>query len=311
MLICISLYEVSNLGNVNVFLKMFKEYLQIEKNYSKYTIEHYQHVIGDFFLFMTEQAIFDAKDVQYSDARLYLTKLFEQKLSRKTVAKKISCLRSFYKFLLREKLVEENPFALVIIPKSEKRLPEFFYEDELIQLFRSCETETLLGIRNKALLEILYATGIRVSECCDIRLNDLDFYLSTVLVRGKGNKERYIPFGSFAKDSLLVYINNSRNKLLTNKNSHDVLFVNHRGGPLTARGVRKILNGLIEKSALNGKIHPHMLRHTFATHLLNNGADLRSVQELLGHAFLSSTQIYTHVTKEHLRKTYMSHHPRA
>jgi integrase/recombinase XerC len=311
MLICISLYEVSNLGNVNVFLKMFKEYLQIEKNYSKYTIEHYQHVIGDFFLFMTEQAIFDAKDVQYSDARRYLTKLFEQKLSRKTVAKKISCLRSFYKFLLREKLVEENPFALVIIPKSEKRLPEFFYEDELIQLFRSCETETLLGIRNKALLEILYATGIRVSECCDIRLNDLDFYLSTVLVRGKGNKERYIPFGSFAKDSLLVYINNSRNKLLTNKNSHDVLFVNHRGGPLTARGVRKILNGLIEKSALNGKIHPHMLRHTFATHLLNNGADLRSVQELLGHAFLSSTQIYTHVTKEHLRKTYMSHHPRA
>jgi integrase/recombinase XerC len=311
MLICISLYEVSHLGNVNVFLKMFKEYLQIEKNYSKYTIEHYQHDIGDFFLFMTEQSIIDAKDVQYSDARLYLTKLFEQKLSRKTVAKKISCLRSFYKFLLREKLVDENPFALVNIPKSEKRLPEFFYEDELILLFRSCETETLLGIRNKALLEILYATGIRVSECCDIRLNDLDFYLSTVLVRGKGNKERYIPFGSFAKDSLLHYINNSRNKLLTTKNSHDVLFVNHRGGPLTARGVRKILNGLIEKSALNGKIHPHMLRHTFATHLLNNGADLRSVQELLGHAFLSSTQIYTHVTKEHLRKTYMSHHPRA
>ena len=213
--------------------------------------------------------------------------------------------------MLREKLVEENPFSLVTIPKSEKRLPEFFYEDELKLLFRSCETETPLGMRNKALLEILYATGIRVSECCQIRLNDLDFYLSTVLVHGKGHKERYVPFGSFAKISLEQYIYNGRKKLLTSENPHDVLFVNHRGGPLTTRGVRKVLNGMIEKSALNGKIHPHMLRHTFATHLLNNGADLRSVQELLGHAFLSSTQIYTHVTKEHLRKTYMSHHPRA
>jgi integrase/recombinase XerC len=299
------------LVNVNVFLKMFKEYLQIEKNYSQYTIEHYQHEISDFMLFISEQAIANVKDVQYSDARLYLTMLFEKKLSRKTVAKKISCLRSFYKFLLREKLVEENPFALVTIPKSEKRLPEFFYEDELKLLFRACETETPLGMRNKALLEILYATGIRVSECCQIRINDLDFYLSTVLVHGKGHKERYVPFGSFAKNSLEQYISNGRNKLLTSENPHDVLFVNHRGGPLTTRGVRKILNGMIEKSALNGKIHPHMLRHTFATHMLNNGADLRSVQELLGHSFLSSTQIYTHVTKEHLRKTYMSHHPRA
>jgi integrase/recombinase XerC len=299
------------LGNVNVFLKMFKEYLQIEKNYSKYTIEHYHHEISDFFLFMSEQIIGDVKNVQYQDARLYLTKLFEQKLARKTIAKKISCLRSFYKFLLREKIVEENPFALVSIPKSEKRLPEFFYEDELNQLFRTCENVTPLGIRNKAILEILYATGIRVSECCEIQIKDIDFYLSTILVHGKGGKERYVPFGSFAKASLLHYINDGRSKLITSKNQHDVLFVNHRGGPLTTRGVRKILDGMFEKSALNGKIHPHMLRHTFATHMLNNGADLRSVQELLGHAFLSSTQIYTHITKEHLRKTYMDHHPRA
>ncbi|MDQ0198584.1 tyrosine recombinase XerC [Neobacillus ginsengisoli] len=299
------------MANVNVLLNLFIEYLQMEKNYSQYTIVHYQHDIREFFLFMAEQAINDVETVQYSDARLYLTKLYDKKLSRKTVAKKISTLRSFYKFLLREKYVVENPFALVTIPKAEKRLPNFFYEDELQILFRTCETDTPLGERNKALLEFLYGTGIRVSECCQIRLKDLDFYLSTVLVHGKGQKERYVPFGSFAKDSLEKYINNGRKKLLEGKERIEALFVNHRGGPLTTRGVREILNKMIEKSALDSRIHPHKLRHSFATHLLNKGADLRSVQELLGHSFLSSTQVYTHVTNEHLRKTYMSHHPRA
>lgn len=297
--------------NVNVLLKMFVEYLQFERNYSKYTIEDYQRDISDFSTFMFEQLITHVNKVQYSDARLYLTYLYERKLSRKTIAKKISCLRSFYKYLERENYVDGNPFALVSIPKIEKRLPDFFYEEELQLLFQSCETKTALGDRNKAILELLYATGTRVSELCQIQLKDLDFYLQTVLIHGKGNKERYVPFGKSSKDSLEHYINNGRQKLITNKEAHHFLFVNHRGNPLSARGVRKILNGMIEKSALDGKIHPHMLRHSFATHLLNNGADLRSVQELLGHAFLTSTQIYTHVTKEHLRKTYMSHHPRA
>jgi integrase/recombinase XerC len=303
--------EEKRLANMDVLLKLFIEYLQMERNYSKYTIEHYEDIIKEFYMFMAEQAIRDASDVQYSDARLYLTKLFERKLAKKTMAKKISCLRSFYKFLLREKLVETNPFTLLAIPKAEKRLPQFFYESEIQLLFQACETETPLGQRNRALLELLYATGTRVSECCQIRISEVDFFLSTVLVHGKGHKERYVPFGSIAKQSLELYINSGRKKLMSEKNDHDVLFVNHRGGPLTARGVSKILNSMIEKSALNGNIHPHMLRHSFATHLLNNGADLRSVQELLGHAFLSSTQVYTHVTNERLRKTYMEHHPRA
>jgi integrase/recombinase XerC len=283
----------------------------MEKNYSKYTIEHYHHDIRDFFMFIFEQAIENVNNVQYSDARLYLTKLYEKKLAKKTIAKKISCLRSFYKFLLREKLVDTNPFALVTIPKAEKRLPQFFYESELELLFQSCETETPLGQRNKALLELIYATGCRVSECCQIRISEVDFYLSTILIHGKGSKERYVPFGNKAKEALQLYINNGRTKLIKENENHDGLFVNHRGGRLSTRGVSKILNSMIEKSALNGTIHPHMLRHSFATHLLNNGADLRSVQELLGHAFLSSTQIYTHVTNERLRKTYMAHHPRA
>lgn len=299
------------IANVNVSLKLFIEYLQIEKNYSQYTVVHYQQDIRDFFMFMSEQAIGGLADVQYFDVRLYLTKLYEKKLSRKSVARKISSLRSFYKFLLREKLVKENPFSLVSMPKQEKRLPDFFYEEELAELFKACEDQTPLGQRNRALLEVLYATGIRVSECSHIKLSDLDMYLATVLVHGKGHKERYVPFGSFAHEALETYINDGRKQLLNGKETHDYLFVNFRGGPLTDRGIRMILNSLIEKSSLNGKIHPHKLRHTFATHLLSNGADMRTVQELLGHAYLSSTQVYTHVTNEHLRKTYMSYHPRA
>ncbi|WP_370222796.1 tyrosine recombinase XerC [Cytobacillus sp.] len=297
--------------NVNVSLKLFIEYLQIEKNYSQYTIEHYQHDISEFFMFMSEQAIADITKVEYQDVRIYLTDLYDKKMSRKSVARKISSLRSFFKFLLREEKVAENPFALVSIPKAQKKLPEFFYEEEMKQLFDACETSTPLGQRNKALLELLYATGIRVSECSQIRLKDLDMYLSTVLVRGKGSKERYVPFGSFAQDALDTYINHGRKELLSNGNVQDNLFLNARGGPLTARGIRTILNKIIERSSLSGKIHPHMLRHTFATHLMANGADMRTVQELLGHAFLSSTQVYTHVTNEYLKKTYMAHHPRA
>jgi integrase/recombinase XerC len=299
-------------SNVNNSLTLFIEYLQIEKNYSQYTIEHYHHDISEFFMFMTEQSISRLDDVEYLDVRIYLTKLYDEKLARKSVARKISCLRSFFKFLVREKRVSDNPFALAFIPKAEKKLPEFFYEEEMEALFSACESETLLGQRNKALLELLYATGMRVSECSQIRMKDLDMYLSTVLVHGKGNKQRYIPFGSFAHDALQNYIDNGRKSLLSKRDTpNDYLFLNFRGGQLTSRGIRLILDKLIEQSTLTGKIHPHMLRHTFATHLLANGADMRTVQELLGHAFLSSTQVYTHVSNEYLRKTYNTHHPRA
>jgi integrase/recombinase XerC len=297
--------------NMNISLKLFLEYLQIERNYSQYTIESYQHDIQEFFIFMTEQDIGRVENVSYFDIRIFLTKLYEKKLARKSVARKISSLRSFYKFLLREKWIKDNPFTLVSIPKMEKRLPDFFYSNEMKQLFEACETKTPLGLRNLALLDLLYATGIRVGECSQLKLKDLDFYLSTILVHGKGNKDRYIPFGGFAHDSLENYIQNGRKLLMKNHETHDFLFVNFRGGPLTSRGIRIALNKIIEGSALNGKIHPHMIRHSFATHLLENGADMRTVQELLGHSFLSSTQVYTHVTNEYLRKSYMTHHPRA
>lgn len=313
MIIFSSPCEVSTIldENVNISLKLFIEYLQIEKNYSQYTIEHYQKDIREFFMFMSEQSLKCLEEVEYVDVRIYLTKLYEQGYARKTVARKISCLRSFYKLLLREGRVEENPFSLASIPKGEKKLPQFFYEEEIAQLFDVCEINTPLGQRNKALLELLYATGIRVGECAKIVLKDLDMDVSIVLIHGKGNKERYIPFGSFAHDCLTMYMNDGRKALLSKGDAHHHLFVNHRGGPLTERGIRGILDKMIEKSSLSGKIHPHMIRHSFATHMMANGADIRTVQELLGHAFLSSTQVYTHVTNEYLRKSYMNHHPRA
>jgi integrase/recombinase XerC len=293
-------------------VKLFLQYLQVEKNYSSYTVEYYNGDLSDFRLFMSEQSISSLEDVEYADVRLYLTKLFHLELSRKSVARKISSLRSFYKFLLREQFVTNNPFAQVSIPKAEKRLPDFFYEEELAILFQACDEKDPISQRNKVILELLYATGIRVSECCNIRLQEIDMELSALLVHGKGRKDRYVPFGSFAHEALENYISCGRKEILTHNNKqHDYLLVNFRGGPLTTRGLRTVLNSILEKSSLNGKIHPHKLRHSFATHLLNNGADMRTVQELLGHTNLSSTQIYTHVTNDYLKKTYMAHHPRA
>lgn len=298
--------------NVNKSLQLFKEYLQIEKNYSQYTIVHYEQSIEHFFEFLNRESITILSDVTYSDVRLYLTELYKKQYARRTVAKKISTLRSFFNFLLREKFISQNPFTLVSLPKREQKLPHFLYEKELEKLFSVSDVSTSIGQRDQALLELLYATGIRVSECCKLTLLDLDFSLGTVFVHGKGNKQRYVPFGSYAEQALTNYIQKGRKDLLEKASVHtNNLFLNFRGGPLTTRGVRLILNNMIKKTSSTIHISPHVLRHTFATHLLNEGADMRSVQELLGHESLSSTQVYTHVTKEHLRNIYLSSHPRA
>ncbi|WP_373284203.1 tyrosine recombinase XerC [Priestia taiwanensis] len=288
------------------------EYLQIERNYSRYTIESYQFVIEHFMNFMQEERISSFRDVSYPAVRLYLTQLHKEQLSRRTVARKVSTLRSFFRFLMREEYVKENPFMLASLPKKELTIPKFLYEEELEKLFHVSDLNTPLGQRNQALLELLYATGIRVSECCRLTMNDIDFTIGTILVHGKGKKQRYVPFGSFAHDALDTYIQNGRKTLLGKANDAcNVLFLNSRGKALTTRGVRYILSEMIEKAALSIHISPHKLRHSFATHMLDQGADLRVVQELLGHEHLSTTQIYTHVSKEKLRSVYMTNHPRA
>ncbi|KWW10908.1 recombinase XerC [Peribacillus simplex] len=293
-------------------LSSFIEYLQIEKNSSHYTIENYKRDILEFFLFLDEQGMTDITSVEYFDVRLFLTSLYEKNLSKRTVARKTSCLRSFYKFLLREGDVKDNPFSLVSLPKKDQKLPRFLYEKEMEQLFSSLNKDSPIGKRNNALLELLYATGIRVSECCEIKLHDIDLSLGTVLVHGKGKKDRYVPVGKYAQEAIELYIRTARMEMTSSDaKAHVYLFVNFRGDPLTPRGVRYILNELIKKSAAEGSLHPHMLRHSFATHLLNNGADIRTVQELLGHSKISSTQVYTHVTKDQLKKVYNATHPRA
>ncbi|MGM9986532.1 MAG: tyrosine recombinase XerC [Bacillaceae bacterium] len=296
--------------NVKNICQLYLEYLQVERNYSQYTIVSYETVLKQFLTFMQEEKIMSFQDVTYADVRLYLTTLHESGLTRKTVSRKVSSLRSFYRFLSREKLVTTNPFAHATLPKKELSIPKFFYEEELKPLFQCSDLSTPLGQRNQALLELLYATGIRVSECCNLEWSDIDFTIGTVLVLGKGKKQRYVPFGEYAKKALDEYYHDGYQKL--NKgNSQKKVFLNHRGTPLTDDGVRLVLKKMMQTVTASLHISPHMLRHSFATHLLNNGADLRSVQELLGHEQLSTTGIYTHVSKERLKHVYMAHHPRA
>lgn len=298
--------------DLEILLRNFQTYLQIEKNASPYTVRFYEKDIESFYQFMKMEVVPDLTTVDYQLVRLYLTSLYDQKLSRKSVSRKISSLRSFYKFLEREENVDANPFLQVTLPKAEKPLPNFLYQEELKQLFSISDQSKPLGQRNQALLELMYATGIRVSECATLTIAAIDFSLQTILVIGKGRKERYIPFGSFAAEALIRYLEKGRVVLdAKSQTTTDYVFLNARGNPITTRGIQLMLNNLVKETALTVNLHPHALRHTFATHLLDAGADLRSVQELLGHEHLSSTQIYTHVTKDRLQQVYMNSHPRA
>lgn len=296
--------------NVKNICQLYLGYLQVERNYSQYTIVSYDTVLKQFLIFMNREGIKAFEEVTYSDVRLYLTMLHESGMSRKTISRKVSSLRSFYRFLSREKIVSTNPFAHATLPKKELSIPKFFYEEELAPLFQCSDLSTAVGQRNQALIELLYATGIRVSECCNIEWSDIDFTIGTVLVLGKGKKQRYVPFGEFAKKSLLQYKEDGYLKLDKTRTQKKV-FLNQRGTPLSDDGVRLILKKMMDEATMSLHISPHMLRHSFATHLLNHGADLRSVQELLGHDHLSTTGIYTHVSKEQLKRVYMAHHPRA
>ncbi|HLQ71836.1 MAG TPA: tyrosine recombinase XerC, partial [Bacillota bacterium] len=279
---------------------------------SPYTVTYYHDDIITFSSFLTEEGIEQLSDIDFQVVRLFLTRLYEQKLGRRSVSRKISSLRTYFKFMKREGFVSINPFNQVVLPKQKKSIPGFLYMEELEKLFDATDVTSPTGQRDKALLELLYGTGMRVSECQRLRLDSIDFSVGTVLVVGKGNKERYLPFGQFAADALERYLNDGRKVLLEKaKSPTDSIFLNARGDQITIRGIHFVLSNIVKKAALTIHVHPHKIRHTFATHMLNEGADLRTVQELLGHESLSTTQIYTHVTKNHLRNVYMNSHPRA
>lgn len=290
----------------------FFRYLQFERGYSVLTTAAYQEDLQDFRDFLNESGDSDFLHIDHRDVRVYLSFLNEHQYSRNSISRKIASLRSFYQYLLKQEVIEENPFSYIHLKKQNSKLPRFFYENEMAALFQAAQGDKPLEIRNRALLEIIYGSGLRVSECAKLTLDAIDWQGEVLLINGKGSKDRYVPFGSYAQVALQEYLTLARPYLMEKSaQDHPFVFVNQRGGPITTRGIEYIFNQLMKKSSLDSKIHPHMLRHTFATHLLNNGADMRTVQELLGHANLSSTQIYAHVTKESLQNNYRKFHPRA
>lgn len=290
-----------------IYIDEFLNYLTHEKFYSSATVRAYSRDLQKFCAYLKDQS---PLDVTYQQARFYLGYLNEQQYSKNTISRLLSSVRVFYQYLVQMEVIEDNPFRFVVYKKREKKLPNFYYESEIEKIIASAKGTQPLDYRNVAIIELLYSCGLRVSECIQLTINDIDFLGQLLFVKGKGGKNRYVPFGDVAKEALQQYIENGRGVLLQQK-EHAVLFVNHLGDPLTSVGVSYILNQVIKKSSLAYNIHPHKLRHSFATHLLNNGADIRIIQELLGHDSLKATEVYTHVTKDTLYREYMMHHPRS
>lgn len=244
------------------------------------------------------------------DIEIFIQYLAQKKDKRSTQSRKISTLRSFYRFLNKRNIIPVNPVELISLRGDHKKLPEFLYSDEMVKVLKSISTTTPLGLRNMALLELFYATGMRVSEISNLKLDQIDFELNLILVHGKGNKDRYVAFGEEAKTALNNYLVEARKKLLLHKTDYGYVFLNSNGNRITSRGLEYIIKNIFLNAGISASVHPHMLRHTFATQMLNNGADLRTVQELLGHESISATQIYTHVTKQHLCDIYHKYFPR-
>jgi tyrosine recombinase XerC len=283
------------------YIDKFKRYLEIEKNYSRHTILNYQIDLEDFKKFLGDSPI---EKVDYLLVRRYLALLKEKNFGSKTMARHLSTLRSFFKFLVREGFLKNNPILSVSSPKIEKHLPSFLTEEQTVRLIESSSPKNEAGFRDRAILETFYSSGLRISELVGLNLDDVDFIGGIIKVRGKGKKERIVPVGDKALQSLREYLNKRKKQTQS-------LFLNKRGTRITDRGVRGIVAKYIRISGMKQRISPHTLRHSFATHLLNRGADLRTVQELLGHASLSTTQIYTHLTTERLKSVYDKAHPRA
>lgn len=286
---------------IDRFVEKFIRYLEIEKNYSKHTILNYKIDLADFEKFLGDSSL---ESVDYLALRKYLALLKEKNFCSRSVARRLSALRSFFKFLNREGYLKINPITSLSTPKQEKHLPSFLSENEIRQLIDAASSKDERGLRDKAIIETFYSTGIRISELVGLSIEDMDLISGTIKVFGKGKKERLVPIGEYAIKAIRAYLD-------FRKKDNDALFLNKNGDRISDRGVRDIVGKYIRIASIKKGVSPHTLRHSFATHLLDHGADLRSVQELLGHANLSTTQIYTHLTTEKLKNIYDKAHPRA
>lgn len=292
---------------MNQYKNKFDMYLESELNYSSKTRKSYFIEITKFQNYLKENKI-NYQKVNKEDVRGYLKYLDVVKYKNTSISKNLSALRSFYKFLVMEEVVSNNPFLLINNPKKEKKLPNFLNEIEIEDLLDVYDLDTYDGIRNRLILELLYSTGVRVSELVNIKLKDINYSDKSILIMGKGSKERIVLYGEATANLLERYLKKSRNFYLDGKTS-EYLILNKFGDQISVRSIQKLINSCTDKLALKHKVTPHVIRHTFATHLLNHGADIKSVQELLGHESLSTTQIYTHITSDRLRSVYLKTHP--
>ncbi|HPL83026.1 MAG TPA: tyrosine recombinase XerC [Candidatus Omnitrophota bacterium] len=286
------------------YIEKFMRYLEIEKNYSAHTILNYKLDLEDFKKFCGE---IDFEKIDYLFLRKYLAVLKEKSLGNRSVGRHLSTLRSFFRFLTRENYLKTNPILMLSSPKLEKHLPSFMTEAEVGKLIESAfakDDKDEQGFRDRAILETFYSSGLRISELVSLDLSDIDFISGIVKVMGKGRKERVVPIGEAALISIRRYIDKRKKK-------SEIAFLNKNGTRISTRGVRNIVEKYLKFSGAHQGVSPHTFRHSFATHLLNRGADLRTVQELLGHANLSTTQIYTHLTTEKLKSVYDKAHPHA
>ena len=289
----------------NVDLEEYLKYLRFNRNYSENTINSYEEDIIEYLEYLQRECL-NLYEVKYSDIRFLLDYYNSLKLKNISIRRKISSLKGFYKYLCRNGKVNDNPFSYVTLPKSEKKLPQYLNYNEMIEIFDTIDTSTLLGLRNRLIMELLYATGIRVSELVNIEINLIDIDNRSIKVTGKGDKTRIVFFNEVTKKILKRYLKES-----SEVRKSDYLILNQHGKQITTRGIGLIMNKVISETSIIKNVHPHILRHTFATHLLNNGCDLLTVQELLGHASISTTGIYTHVTTEHIKDVYYHTHPRS
>ncbi len=289
------------------YLVKFKTYLLGERGLSKNTILSYVNDITEFLSFLEQQLhIKDIKQVNRAIIRAFIAELKNLNYKNSSISRKISALKTFFKLLARKSIVSVNPLMYISQIKKEKHLPNFLTKEEIINLLESIEPKDFISLRDRAILELLYSSGLRISEVSELNENDLDLYEGLVVVLGKGNKQRVVPIGDIALHYLIEYLKQKHKIGFNNK----ALFVNRYGGKISVRGIRKIVSKWVKKACIVKKVSPHSFRHTFATHLLESGCDLRSIQEMLGHKNLSTTNIYTHVTVDRLKKVYEKTHPR-
>lgn len=287
------------------YIQKFMTYLEVEKNASSHTITNYRIDLKEFSGSIKDKPL---GNITHVDIRLFLARMKEKNFSKRTVARKMACLRSFFRFLCREGYIKSSPASGLKTPKLERKLPLFLDVNEVVRLIESPDSSDVYGLRDKAILETFYSSGIRVSELVGLNKENVDFIGGVLKVYGKGKKERLAPIG----DRALRAIRNYLEKLgTTDIKEKKAVFINKSGRRMSDRAVRRIVEKYIHRASMREGISPHSLRHSFATHLLDRGADLRSVQELLGHANLSTTQVYTHITTERLKQVYDKVHPRA